>query len=219
VKHNIHVLNPLEAWNSSRSIASQLIAAVEKAESSASPDLPYDPYILENKLSESSSPVGDLWPQAAREVLYYKLQTIRKESDGDLTNAYSNTVMDLLKHEGQLMVVKEEKKENLTATNYDPDQLAHWVDARAEEVAVAIDLVQAYNTSNGSYKEIVTSDPLLENTRPSDARVELVNKNAESVVDQILHIAEWVASTNQDSDVDKPSSNRYSHAPMGQTLH
>lgn len=150
------MLNPLEAWNASRSIASQIIAAIEEAENRAPPDLPYDPYVLENELTESSSPIGNLWPRAAREIFYYKLQTIREESDGDLTNTFSNTVMDLLEDEGQLMVVKEEKKEDLRATDYDPDQLAYWVDARAEEVAVAIDLVRAYNKNDGSYKEIVT---------------------------------------------------------------
>jgi hypothetical protein len=215
VSDTIHVLNPLEAWNASRSIASQVVSAIEHAEDVASDPLPYDPYVLKQELTESEPPVENLWPRAAREVLFFELQTIRQEQDSDLTYELSNTVMDLLKDEGQLMVVNEEKKDKLTAADYDPHQLSHWTEARTKSVAVAIKLVQTYNDSSGSYKDIVTSDPLLEDARPASARVELVNSSMKTVVDQILYIAEWVDSINQESSTGDSLDKHQPRKPMG----
>lgn len=228
MEHPPHRLDPLQAWNTARSIAAASVDAVKEARdtSSDNPARVFDPTAFDATYQHLANEY-EVWPYVSAVQLHTVVYTGEDETatHDELVSYVGEWIMDRLKESAAFTLTtdtdngtKSEEPVNATqtqaedTTDADPDPSSAGETVDTDPLTrLARELVSTSEHPDATYAEVDVDHDSLPSLRPAILRMEVVNRAAEDREQHITNVRTWLAEL---AEADTPPT-RVQRQPMG----
>ncbi|TKX60691.1 hypothetical protein EXE48_12020 [Halorubrum sp. ASP1] len=225
-------LNPLQAYNISRSIAATAVDIDSTYASSDTVDNPDQPS-AEAQFAEARSS-HDNWPFNSVEDLHTTVSQINVDNRSELVSELEQAVMGRLRESPDVLLTdssspsSSDTGDSTQSTNTTTEQTVSSPDpaasvslseldlsdlAQRKHFEIAVDLVTIFQSDKRNYDSIAEQHPTFAAPRPAVMRMEVTNRSSPDVAAHVQAVTEWVADIESGSQAGK----RLSKRPMGAT--
>ena len=208
MEHPPHRLDPLQAWNTARSVAAASVDAVKQARdpSGADSGRMFDPTVFDDSY-QTLTDEYEVWPYASAVQLHMVVYTGENKtaSHDELVSFVGEWIMDRFKQSSAFSLTSETDDTNRTETSADTTEPATEETPSSEPsspdetldtdplTVLADELVTTSEHPDATYAEVELDHDGLPSLRPAILRMEVINRAAEDREQHITNVRTWLA--------------------------